>query len=136
MVLVAVVCLGVLAAFFFYVSGAIREFLALRKEARSLLTLHWGERADASPASAVDHYQKVGDQLFAFDRSKRIAALLIRLLGYRPRDAGIALMSVASTWSGKPAGSPDDEYHIIQCTLYPQHRRFRRWRSFFEELSF
>jgi hypothetical protein len=135
---IAVLCLAavVLVAVVSHLSRTIGDFLSLRAEARSLLTLHWRARASASPTAAVNHYRKIGGKLCRFEQSKRVTGFLMRLLGYRPQDAGIAMTSIANTWATNPAGSPDDEYQMIQCALYPQYSRFRKWRSFLLELDF
>jgi len=128
-----VLCLATLGALAFlaHLGQAIYKFLALRKEARSLLTLHWRARASRSPVVAVTHYRKIGAQLSDFERSKRLAVFLMRLWGYRPREAGMALIAMANHWATAPAGSPDDEYQCVEMTLYPEHRRFKDWRAFF-----
>ncbi len=45
----------------------------------------------------------------------------MRLWGYRPREAGIALITIAHDWATGPAGSPDDEYEYVEMTLYAEH---------------
>lgn len=115
-----------------HLDRTVRRFLALRQEAKGLLILHWRARAGVSPSAAILHYRQVGRELFAFNQSQWLAAFLMRWLGYRPRDAGTALIAIANAWTETSAGSPDDEYGMIELTLYPLRSRFRRWHSFLE----
>jgi len=130
---VAVVCLAVIAAAtVLHFRRAIQDLMALRKEAKSLLTLHWRARAAASPTAAINHYRKIGSGLVTFDQSNRITGFLIQLLGYRPREAAIALTSIANKWAAGPACSPDDEYRMIELTLFPEKRQIKKLQCFIE----
>ena len=101
----------------------LRSFVALRTEARDLLTLHWDARKSTSPIDAITHYNEVGLHLLTFDQRHQVAAPLMGLLGYNPRRAGAALIAIAKEWSLNAAVSPDDEWRIIDRTLFPHRRR-------------
>jgi hypothetical protein len=133
----AVLCAAAIAAvtLALHLDRTVRRFLLLRQEAKGLLILHWQARVGTPPSAAINHYRQVGGELFAFNQSQWLTAFLMRWLGYRPRDAGTALIAIASAWAQASAGSPDDEYGMIERTLYPQRGRFRRWHSFREGID-
>ena len=101
----------------------LRSFVALRTEASDLLTLHWDARKSTSPIDTITHYNEIGLRLLTFDQQHQVAAPLMGLLGYNPRRAGAALIAIVKEWSLNTAGSPDDEWRIIDQNPFPHRRR-------------
>ena len=55
----------------------LRSFVALRTEARDLLTLHSDARKSTSPIDTITHYNEIGLRLLTFDQQHQVAAPLM-----------------------------------------------------------
>ncbi|MFZ1011034.1 MAG: hypothetical protein WAN65_29620, partial [Candidatus Sulfotelmatobacter sp.] len=81
-----------------FVGKPVRQFYDLRTEASKLIALHGYDMFGLFSETAKNDYKQIGAKLVAFDTSEPLAPPIIRRLGYDPKLAGRALLTVSSNW--------------------------------------
>jgi hypothetical protein len=101
-----------------FIGRPIRIFFDLRREASRLLNLHWASSDASAPSeNAKNDFREIGLRLIAFDKSEPLAAPFVRMLGYRPLDAGERLRRFGWGLRETPKKFPPDEYEEIATAL-------------------